>query len=538
FVTDFTVDKYWLLSEHRIKNGMALLSGTAFVELARAAFSVGRAPEPLEIRDLTFQTPFQVEEGETRRLVIRVSPEGETREMTMRTAGDDPRSLPHVIGDVRPYAGETPAPVDLAAIAARCPTEQKPSRGGADDQHFVDFGPRWENIRSMRYGSNEALLELALDPKFADDLEHYHLHPALLDMATGASQRLIPGFDEIGDFYVPVAYGRLRLFGRMPQHFYSHVRLRPETGNGEAFFDVTLMDPEGRVFCEISHFEMRRIDPSSALRAASATSSQRAGTNTELEKVLQDAITPVEGLEAFDRIMAQPQLVQCIASSVDIEAWGRSLDAGGSAAPDALSDDEGGFSRPELDSEYEDPATETEKILARIWSELLGIRRIGVHDDFFQLGGHSLHAVRLFASVKKHYGLSLPLSTLFETPSIRPLAALLDAQAPKQSSEAPKSEAVEAPTKLATPHKPAPKYSSLVTLQPAGTAPAFYCAAGMGGNPLNLRALAMEMGLDQPVYGLQPLGLDGMAKPHRTIPEMAAHYISEIRQKQPHGPYY
>src|SRR5690606_3357299 len=271
---------------------------------------------------------------------------------------------------------------------------------------------------------------------------------------------------------------------------------------------------------------------------ASATSSQRAGTNTELEKVLQDAITPVEGLEAFDRIMAQPQLVQCIASSVDIEAWRRSLDAGGSAAPDASSDDEGGFSRPDLDSEYEEPATETEKLLARIWSELLGIRRIGVHDDFFQLGGHSLHAVRLFASVKKHYGLSLPLSTLFETPSIRPLAALLDAQAPKQSSEAPKSEAVEAPTKLNAPHKPAPKYSSLVTLQPAGTAPAFYCAAGMGGNPLNLRALAMEMGLDQPVYGLQPLGLDGLAKPHRTIPEMAAHYISEIRQKQPHGPYY
>jgi acyl transferase domain-containing protein/thioesterase domain-containing protein len=537
FVTDFTVDKYWLLSEHRIKNGMALLSGTAFVELARAAFSVGRAPEPLEIRDLTFQTPFQVEEGETRRLVIRVSPEGETREMTMRTAGDDPRSLGHVIGDVRPYTGDTPAPVDLAAIAARCVTEQNLSRGGTDNQHFVDFGPRWENIRSMRYGNSEALLELALDAKFAGDLEHYHLHPALLDMATGASQRLIPGFDEIGDFYVPVAYGRLRLFGRMPQHFYSHVRLRSETGNGEAFFDVTLVDPEGRVFCEISHFEMRRIDPSSALRAASMTSSQRAGTNTELEKVLQDAITPVEGLEAFDRIMAQPQLVQCIASSVDIEAWGRSLDAGDSAAPDALSDDESGFSRPDLDSEYEEPATETEKLLARIWSELLGIRRIGVHDDFFQLGGHSLHAVRLFASVKKHYGLSLPLSTLFETPSIRPLAALLDGQAPKQSSEAPKGEAVEAPAELGA-RAPAPKYSSLVTLQPAGTAPPFYCAAGMGGNPLNLRALAMEMGLDQPVYGLQPLGLDGLAKPHRTIPEMAAHYISEIRQKQPHGPYY
>src|SRR5690606_16480610 len=105
-----------------------------------------------EIRDLTFQAPFQVADGETRRLIIRVSPEGETREMTMRTAGDDPRSLPHVIGDVRPYGGPAPATVDVAAIIARCSQERTPARGGADDQHFVDFGPRWENIRSVRHG--------------------------------------------------------------------------------------------------------------------------------------------------------------------------------------------------------------------------------------------------------------------------------------------------------------------------------------------------------------------------------------------------
>src|SRR5262249_31007766 len=70
------------------------------------------------------------------------------------------------------------------------------------------------------------------------------------------------------------------------------------------------------------------------------------------------------------------------------------------------------------------------------------------------------------------------------------------------------------------------------------TGPAFYCAAGMGGNPLNLRALALEMGINQPFYGLQPQGLDGMSKLHCTIPEMASHYIVEIKRKQPSGPYY
>lgn len=535
FVSDFAIDRHWLLSEHRIRNGMALLSGTSFVELARAAFSVGRTAGPIEIRELTFQTPFQVAEGEMRRLVIHIAAEGDVREIVMRTAGDDERSLPHVIGDIRAYDGAAPEAVDIDAIIARCPTETAVTRGGTEDQYFVDFGPRWEAIRSIRYAEREALLELALNPEFTGDLEHYQLHPALLDMATGASQRLIPGFDPHGDFYVPVTYGRLRLFNPMPARFFSHVRLRPETGNGGAFFDITLIDAEGRIFCEINRFEMQKIDPNAALRATTVAASHRPTTNTALQKVLQDAITPPEGLAAFDRIVAQPHLVQCFASSMDIDAWARSLETDNAEAPEGAAETgAGNFSRPDLDSAYAAPETDSEKLLARIWSELLGIRQVGIDDDFFQLGGHSLHAVRLFAAVKKHYGLALPLSTLFETPSIRPLAALLDAQLPQLRPASPVAE-----TEAETQALPArSEYASLVPIQPSGTAPAFYCAAGMGGNPLNLRALAMEMGLDQPFYGLQPQGLDGMSRLHRTVPDMAAHYIAEIRRKQPHGPYY
>ena len=138
------------------------------------------------------------------------------------------------------------------------------------------------------------------------------------------------------------------------------------------------------------------------------------------------------------------------------------------------------------------------------------------------------------SAIRKNYGLSLPLSTLFENPSIRPLAALLDAQSPqKQSAAGAQDTKAGAPAVISQ-----TEYSSLVPIQPIGTSPVFYCAAGMGGNPLNLRALALEMGIDQPFYGLQPQGLDGISKLHRSIPEMASHYIAEIRRKQPNGPYY
>lgn len=530
FVTDFEIDRHWLLSEHRLKTGISLLSGTTFVELARAAFCADKEPCPIEIADLTFLTPFQVAQGTTRRLAVQISAQGGASEITMRSAGDDARTSPHVIGDVSLYEGAPPSPVDLSEIIARCAIQHSVQRGGWLDQNFVDFGPRWRNIRSIRFGRREALLDLALDTAFADDLEHYQLHPAMLDNATAGAQRLIPGFDASADFYVPVAYGRLRLFDRMPQRFFSHVRLRPESGNGEAFFDVTLIDRDGRPFCEIIRFGMKRIDARSGFVEAGPRETKAPSGETALAKVLRDAILPSEGLQAFDRMMAQPRLVRCIASSVDIHEWDRSLALDTEQL--TASEDNADFSRPELASAYQAPETESEKFLARIFTELLGVRQIGVDDDFFELGGHSLHAVRLFAAIRKNYGVSLPLSTLFENASVRPLAALLEAQSPRQQTPD------ETTASLAPAMASEAGYSSLAPIQPLGTSPAFYCAAGMGGNPLNLRALALEMGIDQPFYGLQPQGLDGKSRLHLSIPEMASHYITEITRAQSSGPYY
>jgi thioesterase domain-containing protein len=118
---------------------------------------------------------------------------------------------------------------------------------------------------------------------------------------------------------------------------------------------------------------------------------------------------------------------------------------------------------------------------------------------------------------------ALPLSTLFEAPTIRALAALLGED--PAHPEAPASARMQG-------------YVSLVPMQQKGARPPFYCAAGMHGNPLNLRLLAAHSGPDQPFYGLQPQGLDGSTPLHRSVPEMAAHYVGEVRRHQPRGPYY
>jgi aspartate racemase len=159
------------------------------------------------------------------------------------------------------------------------------------------------------------------------------------------------------------------------------------------------------------------------------------------------------------------------------------------------------------------PGDELEIKLTRLWERVLGIDSIGINDNFFELGGHSLLAVRLFALVEKSFGRNLPLATLFQAPTVKQLAGAL------------RDEGWQA------------AWSSLVKIQGGDQRPPFFCVHAAGGNVLEYRDLARAMGPDRPFYGLQAKGLDGKQEPHTTIKEMAAHYLEEMRDVQPEGPY-
>lgn len=159
------------------------------------------------------------------------------------------------------------------------------------------------------------------------------------------------------------------------------------------------------------------------------------------------------------------------------------------------------------------PQTQLQNQLATIWSELLSVKVVGINDNFFELGGHSLLAVRLFAQIEKKLGKRLPLATLFQAPTVAQLAAVIQKDW-------------------------TPTWSSLVGIQPAGSKPAFFCVHALGGNVLEYYDLARHLGSDQPFYGLQSAGLDGQRAPHTRVEDMAAHYIKEMRELQPEGPYF
>ena len=133
---------------------------------------------------------------------------------------------------------------------------------------------------------------------------------------------------------------------------------------------------------------------------------------------MREGILPSEGVDAFDRIVASGISVQVVASSVDVDAWTAKVDADAQASDDDVVDAGPQYERPNVSADFEPPATPIERELAAMWRGVLGIERVGRHDDFFELGGQSLIAVRLFTNMKKRYAIDLPLSTLFEAPTI------------------------------------------------------------------------------------------------------------------------
>jgi len=157
------------------------------------------------------------------------------------------------------------------------------------------------------------------------------------------------------------------------------------------------------------------------------------------------------------------------------------------------------------------PRDAIELQLLSVWETVLDVHLLGIHDNFFELGGHSLLAVKLMSHIQQQCGVRLPVSALFQNPTIATLAQQL-----RQDT-----------TKLLT---------NLVPIQIAGEKPPVYCLPGAIGSVMYLYPLASYLGQQQPFYALQTPGLEGEATPE-TVAAQARYHLQALRQQQPSGPY-
>jgi acyl transferase domain-containing protein len=142
---------------------------------------------------------------------------------------------------------------------------------------------------------------------------------------------------------------------------------------------------------------------------------------------MEEAILPEAGVEAFCRILGSASR-QVVVSTSDLQArlnkW-INLETLKDQKHE-LSDQGGLHARPNLSSEYVEPRNDTERTIAQVWQQILGVAPIGIYDKFFELGGHSLLAIQLISDLRDAFQVELSAQRLFEAPTIAQLAESIE----------------------------------------------------------------------------------------------------------------
>ena len=149
-----------------------------------------------------------------------------------------------------------------------------------------------------------------------------------------------------------------------------------------------------------------------------------------------------------------------------------------------------------------------------MWGDVLGCEEIGIFDNFFALGGHSLSAVKLITRIQNRFEVKIPLSALFSAQTIAGMADFI---------------------RHAIDHD---VWTPLVPMQPAGDKPPLFCVHTGFGLVLVFVELMRRLEADRPFYGIQAVGLEEGQQPVQSMEAMADLYIRQIRRVQPAGPYH
>ena len=163
--------------------------------------------------------------------------------------------------------------------------------------------------------------------------------------------------------------------------------------------------------------------------------------------------------------------------------------------------------------EIHEPRNELETQLLSLWKEVLQLDNIGIHDNFFDLGGDSLLSIQFIAKAKKS-GLILSPNQIFDYQTISKLATFL----------ALKETVIE-------------DWNYLVALRKEGSKKPLFCIHAGGGHIFFYNVLTKYIAVDRPIYALQASGVYANQNMHNNIVQMATDYLNTMRSVQPEGPY-
>ena len=405
----------WALREHRI-GGQAVMPGTGLIEALRAAQALLSGNDNLALRDLTFHRPLFVP-PQGAQLELRFRPQADGWYVSAH--GGSPGAL-QLLLDASLYSLDTSTPetIDLQSLIA---THDRGEINFGDDRDqflqtdndFLQLGPRWHCLRHVYLAEHSLVGELALASEHEADLDSYALHPALLDMATGPICGHLMQHMELpeGSEYLPFAYGAMRQFASLPRRLWTHLKQRDTATDGDVLeFDIRLYGSQGEPLVEIDGFTLMRV-PTTAFK--------QPPTQAQAPNEAEDTISTEEGHEIFTRLLGHPEGTQWVITPVSLPGLLQQIKAAHNTPkqqrPNATRD---------ADS-LEPASTPTQETLVKIFEQALGVSPVGIHDNFFEMGGDSVLAIQIVSTAKAQ-GLPLKPADLFEHQNVHDLARLFE----------------------------------------------------------------------------------------------------------------
>jgi acyl transferase domain-containing protein/NADPH:quinone reductase-like Zn-dependent oxidoreductase/acyl carrier protein len=272
YVGEFSEAGPWLITDHELY-GKPTLPGTAYLELARAAFARHVECESYTFSDMFIMATFSVEPGQVRELHVMLTKVGDGFDFTIKSqaAPGSKNWLEHSRGHLEPGTTVERRTHDMEAIAARCTVEHHdvdaeskivPGELLRQADH-LRVGPRWMTPEWVKLGDREGIAAQKLADAYVGDLADHPLHPGMVDLTA-----FFPF--KTASVYIPFSHGTVRVFGPLPQRIRSYIKQHDDLMSGKptANFEMLICDEAGAELVVMEDYLLKKVEASSVSAAA------------------------------------------------------------------------------------------------------------------------------------------------------------------------------------------------------------------------------------------------------------------------------
>ncbi|UNK19972.1 SDR family NAD(P)-dependent oxidoreductase [Paenibacillus sp. N3/727] len=254
YATDMSIDSCWELKSHKI-NGVYVLPGTAFIEMAQFVSSRFLKKNHFEIQELSYLVPFVCKEDEVR--IVHTLAKMENSELSISCYSknnDEHEWTPHLELRVSEECEQVRFTLHANEIIDRCKKADTATKPNTLSIVEID-GEKWGHLKDVYLNDNEVLLHLELNSSLTQDIKNYFLFPSMLDPAINGGNFLLQSV------YLPFSCSKARFYEALPENLYSHIKRKTQGNDSDEFaaFDITLLTENGRVIAELEDYSIKKV---------------------------------------------------------------------------------------------------------------------------------------------------------------------------------------------------------------------------------------------------------------------------------------